>query len=49
VFLLWFAFMFLPQAVHSMFEQRPWRLLLINTGVEFCNLLVISAIIGHFG
>lgn len=33
-------------AIHSLFEQKPWRLILINGGYSIVALILMGAIIG---
>ena len=33
-------------AIHSLFEQKPWRLILINGGYSVVSLILMGAIIG---
>lgn len=46
---LWLIFVFLPQLVQHLFDRRPYTLLLINTGYQLANILVICLIIGYWG
>lgn len=33
-------------AIHSLFEQKPWRLIMINGGYSLVSLVLMGAIIG---
>jgi hypothetical protein len=37
---------FCAVAIHSLFEQKPWRLILINGGYSIVSLVLMGAIIG---
>jgi hypothetical protein len=46
---LWLGLTFATSAVHQLFEGRPARLFLINTGHQFVTVVAMGLIIGTVG
>ena len=46
--LLWLSFDFLPSFTHSLFARKPFPLLLINTGYELVNALLMATIFTYW-